>query len=317
MAKVFFFLSVCSMLMLGSYSVQAAGIAVLSHADIAPYRLAIAGFRERVDLPVQTYHLGSKNEHRDAVAKAVRQQQPELIFVLGKSALNFTRSMQFGVPVVFVFVLHPNKHQSLPGEFGITMSIAPEQQFKVLLDIAPGMKRIAVVYDPEKSMLMIRQAQAAARRLGMQLVAMPASNQHDAAIAIADVMPNIDAMWMIPDTTVLTATTYKQMMRLSLQHAVVLIGLAPKYVRSGSLFALSFDSRAIGLQAGDMARRLLKGKTLAQRVSPDVVRFVLNKQTADRLGLYLSATLLKKAAHLYPESNGKSNGNRNSNGETN
>ncbi|MDQ6970911.1 MAG: ABC transporter substrate binding protein [Mariprofundus sp.] len=316
MAKVLFFcLSVCFMIMLAPASLQAAGIAVLSHADITPYRMAIAGFREHVDLPVHEYHLGSKNEHRDTVAKAVRQQQPELILVLGKSALNFTRSMQFGVPVVFVFVLHPNndsnkspsKHPRQPGEFGIAMSIEPEQQFKMLLSIAPGMKRIGVVYDPEKSGVVIRQAQAAAKRLRIHLVAMPASNQHDAAIAIADMMANIDAMWMIPDTTVLTSTTFKQMMRLSLQHAVALIGLAPKYVRAGSLFALSFDSRAIGLQAGDMAMRILNGETLAKRMSPEVVRFVLNKQTADRLGLYLSAARLKQAADLYPKRKGESN----------
>ncbi|MBN4077181.1 hypothetical protein JYT48_02800 [Mariprofundus ferrooxydans] len=320
MAKVLFFcLSVCFMIMLAPASLQAAGIAVLSHADITPYRMAIAGFRERVDLSVREYHLGSKNEHRDTVAKAVRQQQPELILVLGKSALNFTRSMQFGVPVVFVFVLHPNSdsnkspnnHQSKqarqPGEFGIAMSIEPEQQFKMLLSIAPGMKRIGAVYDPKKSGVVIRQAQAAAKRLGIHLVAMPASNQHDAAAAIADLMANVDAMWMIPDTTVLTSTTFKQMMRLSLRHTVALIGLAPKYVRAGSLFALSFDSRAVGRQAGDMAMRILNGETLAKRVSPDVVRFVLNKQTADRLGLYLSAALLKQAADLYPKRKGGSN----------
>ncbi|MFQ5518949.1 MAG: ABC transporter substrate binding protein, partial [Mariprofundus sp.] len=121
------------------------------------------------------------------------------------------------------------------------------------------------------------------------------------------IMPVVGAMWMIPDTTVLTSTTLKQMRRLSLTHAVALIGLAPKHVRAGSLFSLSFDSRAIGLQAGDMVKRILKGKKLPTLVAPDEVSFVMNKQTADRLGLHIPASLLKKAAFIYPERNGDNN----------
>lgn len=296
-------LSAC-FLLLAPVSLCAAGIAVISHADITPYRLAIAGFREQVGLDVREYHLGVRNEHRDEVKTAIRQQQPELILALGKSALNFSREISGGTPVVFAFVLHPENNHLQKRESGIAIAIAPDQQFKMLLKIAPSTKTVGVVYDPAKSGGIIRQAKSASRKHGLTLVAMPVGNQKEAANAIAAMMPSVDAMWMIPDTTVLTSTTFRQMTRLSLVHAVALIGLAPKHVRAGSLFSLSFDSRAIGKQAGRMANRMLKGKKLSELVSPDLLSLVMNSQTADRLGLHIPSVLLKKAVLIYPERDG-------------
>jgi len=292
--------------MLAPIESQADGIAVISHANIKPYQLAIAGFREQVNLPLHVYDLDNGGEQHGAIALDIRQQQPQLIFALGKSALNFTRHMHFHVPVVFIFVLHPNNgssgHQNQPSEFGIAMSVAPAQQFKMLINIAPNVKVIGVVYDPKKSAFIIQQAKVAAKKLDIHLVAISAGNQKMAAALIASVMPKVDAMWMIPDVTVLTSTTLKQMLRLSLKYAVALIGLAPKYVRAGCLFALSFDSRAIGSQAGAMAKKILVGKKVANQVPPNRVHFTLNKQAAKQLGLYLPPSLLKKVDHLYGES---------------
>jgi len=67
---------------------------------------------------------------------------------------------------------------------------------------------------------------------------------------------------------------------------------------------LSFDSRAIGKQAGRMANRMLKGKKLSELVSPDLLSLVMNSQTADRLGLHIPSVLLKKAVLIYPERDG-------------
>ncbi|MDQ6974563.1 MAG: ABC transporter substrate binding protein, partial [Mariprofundaceae bacterium] len=282
---------------------QAAGIAVIGHANIKPYQLAIAGFREHIQLPLQIYYLNRTSEQNKATARAIHQQHPVLIFALGKSALRFARRMRCDVPIVFTFVLHPPHASNAvhSSEFGIAMSIPPAQQFNRLMTIVPTIQDMAVVYNPKKSKAMVEQAKVAAKHLGIHFIAIPASNQKDAAAGVAEVMPKVDAMWMIPDVTVLTSTTWKQMLHLSLKHSVALIGLAPKYVRSGCLFALSFDSYSIGAQAADMARRLLAGKKVPLQTSPNIAHFTLNQHTAKQLGLYLSPSLLKQVDYLYGE----------------
>ncbi len=302
-------LSVC-WLLFAPTALHAAGIAVISHAGIAPFKHAIEGFRTQVGLPIHVYHPGIRNEHRDYIKQAIAQQHPALIFALGKSALSIAREINNNVPTVYAFVLHPNrvykpdtpmKHR----ESGIAMSITAQQQFKTLLQIAPGIHNIGVVYDPHQSAALIRQAQRAANRLGLKLIAVAVSSQKAAAQAIGDIFTHIDAMWMVPDTTVLTSTTFRQMIHLSLKHAVAMIGLAPKYVRAGSLFSLSFDSRSVGRQAGRMAGRILKGRKMPALLPPDTTNLAVNLQTASRLGLTIPARLLKQATHAYPEHNGE------------
>jgi len=285
-------------------ALHADGIAVIAHADIKPYHTAITAFREQVKLPVHEYYLGTKHEYSAEVKTAIRQQQPTLIFALGKSALNFSRETYSGIPIIFAFVLHPESPQVQKTESGIAMLIEPEQQLKVLFKIKPTTKSVAVVYNPAKSAGIIRQVKYAAKKMGVRLVLKPVDNQAAAASAIAVVMPEVDAMWMVPDTTVLTSTTLKQMVRLSITYHVVLIGLADKHVRAGSLFALSFDSQAIGLQAGRMSNRMLKGKKMPKLVPPNLFKLTLNTQTANRLNLHIPAALLAKAANIYPKKHG-------------
>jgi len=305
---ILLWLSACWLLF--APALHAAGIAVISHANITPYRIAIEGFRAQIGLPLREYHLGVKNEHLDDVKQAIAAQKPELIFALGTSALSVSREINHGIPVIFAFVLHPeNVHmpdfKTQHRESGIAMSIAAKKQFKTLLEIVPGIKNIGVVYDPDKSIALIQEARLAAKALNLNLVAMAVPNQNKAAQEIAETFAKVGAMWMVPDTTVLTSITLRQMIRLSLTHSVALIGLAPKYVRAGSLFSLSFDSRAIGIQAARMAVRMLKGRQLPELVSPDATKLAINRLTARRMGLKIPTRLLKSAAHIYPEMNGE------------
>jgi len=306
--SILFRISLCCLLF-ASGSVHAAGIAVISHAGIAPYRAAIEGFRSQLGLPLREYHPGRRNEHLDAIKQAIAVQQPDLILALGKSALAISREINHGVPVVFAFVLHPEQgrlgnHPVPHSESGIAMSIPAKEQFRTLLKFVPDIKNIGVVYDPNKSARLVQEASLAAKQLNLHLVAVTALDHKQAAKAIASTFTKVSAMWMVPDTTVLTSTTFRQMVRLSLTSSVALIGLAPKYVRAGSLFALSFDSKALGVQAGQMAKRILKGRKLPALVAPDAIKLVVNRQTAKRLGLTMSASLLKGVAHSYPDSHG-------------
>jgi len=301
-------LSVCLLLFVAN-TLHAAGIAVISHANITPYKHAIEGFRSQVGLPLHVYYLSANDNDHGDTKRAIVEQQPELILALGTHALSVAHELNTSVPVIFAFVLYPERIRkselrASQYESGIAMTVPAKQQFKTLLQLVPGIQTIGVVYDPKKSSNLIQQATFAADALGLNLTAVAVANQREAAQAISHIFTSADAVWVVPDTTVLTSTTFRQMVRLSVKYAVALIGLAPKYVRSGSLFSLSFDSRATGRQAGDMAGRMLNGKKLPPLVSPDTTNLVINRQTADRLGLMIPAPLIKKATHIYPENNG-------------
>jgi len=282
------------------------GIAVISHADIAPYRAAIDGFHQQINLPMEEYHLGKEAD--DTLRAAINQQRPDLIFVLGKSALRFARTMQREIPTVVTFVLHPGILHA--NESGIAMTIPPKLQLKTLLAMTAAIKTIGAVYDPSKSSDFLAQIQRAADKQNIQLMTIPVTTHSAAAQATNTLMPQVDAMWIIPDTTVLTPTIFRQMVRLSWQYATPLIGLAPKHVRAGCLFALSFDSNAVGKQAARLAQRILHAtalpKTEAPKLeSPETNRLSINIRTVAKLGIVINPRILRQADQTYPAREGE------------
>lgn len=290
------------MLILASTPSYASGIMVISNVDIPPYQEAVKGFRERVGLPVRQYYLGAGNEHVAEVREAIDRQKPELFFALGKQALEFCRKLKSPAPIVMAFVLHPEDRRGRVHESGVSMVVSPYRQLQLLLQVVPGVRKVGVVYDPQKSRFLIQQFQMAAKRLGIELRVRQVNTPTEASRSIGVLMHEVDAFWMVPDTTALSRSSFRQLLELSLQRNIPLLGFAKKHARAGALLASGFDNRRVGAQAGVIALRLLKGggsKRKGSFLSPDYMVIAINKRTAEIMGLEISESIYRRADVVY------------------
>jgi len=280
---------------------SADGIAVISHVDIAPYRAAIDGFRQQVNLSITRYVLD--NDSNDTVREAIAAQQPELIFVLGKPALKFARTLQRPPAIVLAFVLHPEPLSA--NEYGVAMTTSPSLQLKTLLTIIPNIQTIGAIYNPEKSSALIKKIKQATDSNHIQLLNIPVATHAEAAQSAKQMASQVDAIWIIPDTTTLTATLFHQEVRFSWQYGIPLIGLAAKHVRKGCLFALSFNNRSVGEQAGRLAERIIQkhlhGKQMPSILEPlETNKLFINTRAADILGIKIPPRIMQQADQIYP-----------------
>jgi len=285
-----------------SGSSYASQIMAISNVNIPPYQEAIEGLRTQVGLPVREYYLGTKNENAAEVRKAVDNQNPDLIFALGTQALRFSRELKRSTPVVTAFVLHPEDEKGKIHESGVSMVISPYRQLQYLLKVVSGMRKVGVVYDPNKSKFLIRQYQSAAKRLGVKLLARQANSTSETSLAIDELMQEVDAFWLVPDTTTLNRNSFRQLLELSLKRNVPLLGFAAKHARAGALLALGFDNRKVGAQVGKIAHRILKAGGHGREtefLSPDHVTLSINKRTAEIMGLNIPESFYRLADEIY------------------
>lgn len=282
-------------------------VAAVKSVDIRPYRDAVNGFKSSVKADVNEYVIDYDDEKAAKVVMYLNDGNMHLVFTLGSDALNLVKNSVKDTPVIFTFVLNPQEiigHPTgkLPSNVtGISMNIPPEVQFSTLLEAAPNTKRIGVIYDPSKTKSLIDEAGVAARNLGITLVATKINTKAEAINAISKMKGNVDALWMIPDTTAITRESAEYMLLYSLQNSIPLIGISEKYVKNGALMAFSFDSEDMGRQAGEIAQKILDGKKVMKVTpyKPRKIKLTLNTRIAKKLGLDLPENLIASAHKVY------------------
>jgi putative tryptophan/tyrosine transport system substrate-binding protein len=283
-------------------SSAAGGIAVLMSSREAEYKEALRGFKESARQPVVAeYDMEDDVDRgRKQLAQIEAKIKPELILAVGFSALQAVAN-QTDIPIVYCMVLNP---PSLLGDnakkvTGASMNIPVEQPLRLLKQLGPNIKRIGVVYNPARTGYLVRRAVSVARQEGLQLVTREVNSARDAIAAVGPLLDEVDALWLIPDETLLQRAVVQQMLLLAYRKRVPLLGLAESHAKMGALLALSFASpQDIGRQAGELANEVLSGKSTADLpyTTARQTNLIVNLKAAQKLGVDVPKAVVDRAS---------------------
>jgi len=191
------------------------------------------------------------------VQRIVREERPRLVLAVGDRALAACGKIR-EVPVLTMLSLSLNlKKQSPDNIGGIAMAIAPEQYLKLFNSL--GAKRIGVLYDPEKTGHYMKRVVQNARQSGLNIMAEPVKDPRDLQAKLEKLKGNVDALWMLPDSTVVTTVNLEALILFSMTHNVPTVTFTSHYLKNGAAISLDIDPFDIGLQTGELALSLLKG----------------------------------------------------------
>lgn len=279
-------------------------IAILKSSDIAAYNQAVAGFKTA--LPSGTtfteYNMQGDVLLGRKLAQKIRASNVDLVLAVGLKAAMVGKLEIPDTPVIFCMVLDPAKHGlKAPNMTGILLEVPIERQFATLRWILPGAKRIGVLYDPDKTGPMVEEARRRAKILGLELVARPVSSEKDVPPALRELMPQMDVLWLLPDSTVLTEDSLRFLLSSTLEATIPVIGFSPDLVKSGALLGLSVQYEDLGRQAASMAKTILSTESGASLgiTQPERLRLSLNLKTAKFLGIAVPSDVVSRADELY------------------
>jgi len=274
---------------------SAVDILVVQSLQIKPYNDALQGFRSvcktRMNKLVSS-ELGDQD-----IAGKVRKIKPDLILAIGMDALAKLRGIK-DVPIVYLMVLNPQTLiQDNANVTGVSMNIAPERQLSQLRQILPQVKKIALFFDPAKSGNYVAKAYNAAAIMGIELLAKGVHNPRDAVAAIDALKGKADALWLLPDTTVVNPATIDLLLLSTLEKKIPVLTFSDKYVEKGALMSFEVDSEEAGKQAGDMANRILAGAAVQSIEKEDAHGGILtvNLIVAKKLGISINGNVIRHA----------------------
>jgi putative ABC transport system substrate-binding protein len=279
-----------------------AGVAAVFSADISPYRQAFDGFRETVQekrgaVRTVEHDLGKEEEKR--IVQRIRGEKPRLVFTIGPEAARFAREKLQNLPVVYSMVLRPQPLAG-PNITWVSLDIPVRIRLEGVRRMLPKARRVGVIYSPESAALYRELARECAA-LGLRAVGRQIDSGQKLPDVFADLVPQIDLFFMLPDTGVFSPRSIEYLLVQGLKNRVPVIGLSASYSRAGALMSFEADYRDVGRQAGEMALRILAGENPAaiEPAPPRRIKTSVNLAVAERLGLRLDPEAVKEASEIF------------------
>jgi len=263
--------------------------------NIKLYDEALKGFNSVCDCQIKRFVL-SEMEGIDVV-KTIREARPDIILAIGTDSLIRVKKIK-DIPIVYLMVPNPQTVISEEENItGVSMNIPPHNQLATLKDVLPGIKRVGLLYNPERTGFFVKKARLAANSMGIELLAKEVHSPKDVPALVNNMKGEINAFWMLPDTTVITPETAEFLLLFSLENKIPVLTFSDKYVEMGALLSIEVDAFDSGKQAREMAHKILSGTNIKKVPETDPRKAVLsiNLKIAKKLGITISKDIINKA----------------------
>lgn len=292
------FLVFIALLYVFSDLTQTAGteIAILKSSDLKAYSEAIEGFKATAPGGVTfvEYDLRGAVERGKQLARKIRASDSSLVVAVGLKAALAAKLEIVDTPILYMMILDPLKHHLTAANMtGVLLEIPTDRQFKVIRTFLPSLRRIGMLYDPDKTTTKLKEAEPRAVLHEFQLRGFPVENEKEVPQQLRALLSESEALWLVPDSTVLTDESIRFILESALTKQIPVVGFSSEFTRLGALLSLSIDYGEIGRETGLLAKRILNGELPLplKPVSVQRIKITVNQKTARYLGITIPKDL--------------------------
>lgn len=273
---------------------ERARVVVVKTNSVQAFEIAAAALIAELADEMDVHVVSGEPPDRRAIDR-IRSMKPDVLVPIGTQATEWVAREIESVPIVFSMVLNPvavGLVESLdaPGGrvTGAALDISSSQQLRTMRDVIRA-RRIAVLYNPERSGQLVNAAERDASRLGVELVPIAVEDRSQFSRALAQVDDSFDALWSVPDSMVFSHKLAQQIILHTIRKRVPTMGLSEQYVRAGALFALVSSYTENGRQAAERLRMVTRGRDPGKIpvARPEKLEIVFNARTAENLNVRL------------------------------
>jgi putative tryptophan/tyrosine transport system substrate-binding protein len=266
------------------------------------------GYIEGQNVAIEYRWAGDQEDRLPVLAAELVHRQVTVIVAGGSPASVAAKAATATIPIVFETAGDPvtlglvaslnRPGGNLTGVTNLNVEVG-QKRLELLRQLLPAATNIAVLVNPSAPAIteqFIRDLQAAAAPLGMQLNVLQASTDRDLDTVFAAF--RADALVIGP--YLFFNSRKEQLGALSLRHAVPAIFTYRKFVTAGGLMSYGADEtetyRLVGIYAGKILKGASPGDLPVQRVTK--VELMINLKTAKALGITVPLALSGRADEL-------------------
>jgi putative ABC transport system substrate-binding protein len=287
----------------GIASLFAQDVHLVQSYDIVSYRKVVAGFKNVYTKPFDTYDL--KGSPAEFYKVKQHFSENDIVVTVGLVATTLVRD-EMGKGLlggqIFCMLFNPARF-SLPDKMitGVSLEVSPIEVFSKIKQTFPHAKKIGILYDPQKSKNIIEANEQAAKTVGLSLILAPVLSEKTLPQAVRGLFGQIDLLWLIPDSTVLTPQSVEFIFLSSFAYRLPVVTVSEDLVKMGAVMSIAPDFKAIGAAVGHVTNRILNGADPGEipLQYAGKIRLTLNKKTAQKIGIEIPEAILKQAERVY------------------
>jgi putative ABC transport system substrate-binding protein len=268
------------------------------------------GWKDGVTFVVEERWLDSKVERTQPLAEELVAKKPAVVIAFGSGASRAVNKVSAATPIVQV--------AGYPVEFGLAKSLArpggmvtglmniayelAEKRLELLLDAAPGLKRIGFLIDASSAYVQERALSAARNSIARY----PVEARFGEAVRPEEIEPalarlakdGIQALIVMPGNFV--PSERNRVMPVALTQRWPVVTGHPEWTEAGALLSYGADLVALYRRAAYFVDRILKGTKPGDLPieQPTTFELIINARTARALGLALPRELLVRADRI-------------------
>ncbi len=265
------------------------------------------GYVEDQNIAIESRRAEGKYDRYSALADDLVRLKVDVIVAVGGRATQDAQQATRTIPIVMSVVIDPVgsglvASLARPGGnvTGLTIMASDlvGKQLELLKEVVPKVSRVALLWNPANpgSAPQLRQAEAAARALGVRLQPLEARDPKEIDSAFAAMTrERAGALLILPDA--IFGNQRRQIAELAAKRRLPSLLGVGEYAEAGGLMTYSANNLDLERRAATFVDKILKGAKPADLPieQPSKFELIINLKTAKALGLTIPQSLLLRA----------------------
>ncbi|MGE4272187.1 MAG: ABC transporter substrate-binding protein [Desulfitobacterium sp.] len=240
----------------------------------------------------------------NSIMQTMVDEKKDMIVTIGTPATQAIVNMDSGIPVFYISVSNPvgakvitDMNTPDKNATGTSNAIPVSEMFKLADQLTPNRQTYGLIYNTGEinAVTTIENAKKYLESVGLNYKEVIITSSSEVQQAAESLVNQVDAFFIPNDSMVQSAMP--QVAEIAKNAKIPVYGSSAVMVQSGAFATVSIDDITIGGITAEMAEKYLKGTPLQEIPSLVVTDFttVINKSTADALGLTLPQSVLDSA----------------------
>lgn len=205
------------------------------------------------------------------ISQLVRSSRARVVMAVGDKAYQMASSTIQGTPVVGAMVLNQSR-------LSISYIAPPEKFLSAMKKL--GRRHVAVIYGRNLGPY-VRKAADLAKGYGITLVRREASTSTKAIEQLTSLDEQVDALWILPDSSILTAGSAESMFVAAQVRNIPVFAFSSNYLKIGAALIIEPERGLIGKEVGKALCDILNDSAV-DLMKRDVYRQIENRVVIDR-----------------------------------